>query len=109
MDFRDLATKFAAALVARDFSHAHAMLADTLLPSLTVECLEQAFNQMVSGQNGLAIETMETLTDWPGKQAKDLGWAYVAISNATRSEAVTVIVCLTHRGPAIRDIVWGRP
>jgi hypothetical protein len=55
------------------------------------------------------IHVDAVMTDWPGKQPQDIGWAYTSIACDGEAEAVTVIVCTENEKHLIRDIEWGRP
>jgi hypothetical protein len=109
--FNETATQFANALVQRDYSLAHSLLADALKGELPPDQLQARYEGMIAayGNPAQAAEVMETLTDWPDKQPGDLGWAYVAISGENFSEAVTLTLADQGGQPAIREIVWGRP
>jgi hypothetical protein len=49
------------------------------------------------------------MEDWPNKEEDDIGWAYVALSGDSFSEAATVIMKLEDGRMVIRSIEWGRP
>jgi hypothetical protein len=101
--YKPVAIQFAKHLVARDFAAAHALLA---MP-MTREQLEQSYDQMIAPIGKVSdAQIMQTMTDWPDKQANDAGWAYVAIAGELGSEAVTVVVT---RDRKIRSIEFGRP
>jgi hypothetical protein len=107
--FTEVASQFGTALSQRDYSQAHSLLAESLKSQLAQEQLQQSFEGMISGSGDLAVEVAETLTDWPEKQANDVGWAYVAVNGESFSEAVTLTLCDEGGKPMIRNIVWGRP
>jgi hypothetical protein len=50
-----------------------------------------------------------SLETWPGKQAGDLGLAYVSIGGDDFNEAVYALICDVKGVPMIREIAWGRP
>lgn len=58
------------------------------------------------------LSQAEVITDmeaWPDKKEDDIGWAYVALSGDSFSEAVAVIVKQEDNRLVIRSLEWGRP
>ena len=109
--FAKLAENFARALVALDFSSAHALLSPGFQSVVGPDQLRSNYEEMVDYGGGPATEALliTTMEDWPDRQSNDLGWAYVAIVGEGFSEAVTVIVEEQEHGPCIRHLEWGRP
>ena len=104
-EYRPIAEAFAAKLVARDFAGAHAMLATP--PALTREELQAKFDDMTSWMGPASkVDVTQTMTDWPGKQAGDVGWAYVSIAGDAGLEGIAVVIT---RDKRVRSIEWGRP
>jgi hypothetical protein len=104
-----VALQFAQALVARNFRDAQAMLTPELRSLHSIEDLQTQFEGMISNWQGMPVtdvETINVLDEWPGRQAGDMGWAYVSIGGDRFNEAVAVVV--TDAG-LIRSIEWGRP
>lgn len=87
------------------------MLSVTLKSTYTVDSLAETYRQMTEFADDQPdqVAVMETLNDWPGQEAGDLGWAYVSIGGLGWSEAVTVVVSVESGLPVIRSIEWGRP
>jgi hypothetical protein len=106
--FKPTAQQFAQLLVSRDFAAAYAMVAPEQRNALSQAQLQAQFEQMVQpiGQLSGTVTVTETMTDWPAKKPGDAGWAYVAITGADGSEAVTVVITKTN---FVRSIEWGRP
>ncbi len=105
------AKTFAEALAKGDFDGAHTLLsADAKLIFPPTE-LENRYRRMTEYGTGPAadVQVIQELASWPDRQPDDVGWAYVAISGATFSEAVTVIVSRENGEDVIRSIEWGRP
>ena len=111
MSYEQFAVQFADALTQGDFDGAHRMLATDLRQELTADSLRAEFDSMTGYFDSAAQVDghTETMRDWPGKGADDLGWVYVSISGAPCSEAVTVIVSDEDDGLVISNIEWGRP
>jgi len=110
MDYRKLATGFAAALVARDFLGAYAMTSSSYRARIALAVMQRAFEEMVQPIEPLGdIHLMNTLEEWPAKQAGDVGWAYVAIDGTGWGEAVAVVVMMEDQVLRIREVEWGRP
>jgi hypothetical protein len=109
--FPEVALKFALALKSLDYTAAHAMLCETQQQSVSVAQLKQNYETMVPHNDDAVdvVQVMETLTKWPDKKPDDLGWAYVAMSGKTFSEAVAVVVKGEAGRACISAIEWGRP
>lgn len=107
----EVGLRFARALVAGEFEVAHRMLEPTLAATYSPEKLGATFREMVSygGEPPTDVRVVTVLDYWPAKQPGDVGWAYVAISGNTFSEAVTVTVTRQGERALIREIEWGRP
>jgi hypothetical protein len=52
---------------------------------------------------------VDSMTGWKVREPADIGWAYVGISGAGFTEAVSVIVASEGGRYAIRELEWGRP
>ncbi|MBI5481319.1 MAG: hypothetical protein HY906_20845 [Deltaproteobacteria bacterium] len=110
MDYRKLATDFAAALVARDFSRAYAMTSSSYRAQTTLPAMQHAFEETVRPIEPLGdIHLMNTMEAWPAKRADDVGWAYVAIDGSWWGEAVAVVITRESGTLRIREVEWGRP
>jgi hypothetical protein len=109
--FTDVALQFAVALVAEDFLSAHEMLCANMRAQHGAEQLQAEYTSMLAlyEDSVETVEVTETLENWRDKQPHDLGWAYVAISGKTFSEAVTVVVTDEHGRLCVRSVEWGRP
>jgi hypothetical protein len=109
--YESIALQFTQHLLEAKFTDAYAMLSADLKESLDLAELQNTYENMVNYPDDSVItaEVMETMLDWPDKQANDIGWAYVAISGKTFSEAVAVIIENTAEDMLIRSIEWGRP
>ncbi|HSM80530.1 MAG TPA: hypothetical protein VLS96_02535 [Nodosilinea sp.] len=111
--YAKLAVQFAGALVAGDFDLAHTLLAPELGADFSPSRLRETYAAMIEYGDGppTDVDLIVTMEQWqlPEQRPTDLGWAYVAISGDSYSEAVTVVVETTDRGPAIRHLEWGRP
>jgi tetratricopeptide (TPR) repeat protein len=113
-----LAQDFAERLARGDFAAAHALLARNLRTDRE-EVLRDRYVRMM-GVRPLAdgepragdpatVMVMSADRDMPNLGPRDLGWVYVSISDAKRSEAVTVIVAEEDGEARIRELEWGRP
>lgn len=103
--------EFASALVAENFVQASQLLSTAAKKEWSAAKLELTYSNMIEyfENSPNFIQVMNTLEAWPAKQPGDIGWAYVAISGESESEAVAVIVCSENGKMLIRDIEWGRP
>ena len=109
---------FARALASGEYDVAHTLLAAELRDDLQPSDLETHFEEMTSYWSGPA-EKIEVYVDAPaseppGKDARDVGWAYVSIaSNSLRYgrclEAVFVRVVRDSGRNLIAQVEWGRP
>lgn len=112
--FAAVAVAFAQALAEGRFGDAEAYLAPALRTSLTEVELRRNLENMLSDvdpkqpREVFADEEFQMET-WPGKQAGDVGWAYVTIQQLPRVEAVTVIVADIESKLLIRNVEWMRP
>jgi hypothetical protein len=112
--FGEIAIAFASALAQRDFARAHKLLAPELRASLTPTSLHDELYGMFRGYaegepTGIHCDEQFFMTEWPGKEPHDVGWAYVSIIGAAFVEAVTVIVADVDGTLLVRAIEWGRP
>lgn len=110
-DYRQTALEFAKRLAARDYAGAYSMTAQAYRRRNTVEQLRVAFETLVPEDWGPIgpIDVAQAMENWPGKQAGDIGWAYVSIGGDVYSEAIAVAVTLEDGEATIREIEFGRP
>ena len=110
-DYRQVALEFARSLAAREYPKAYAMMSHGYRQKSTVDDLRIGFEAIVPTDWGAIgpIEVGQTMTSWPGKQASDLGWAFVSIGGDVYSEAVIVVVTSENGGARIREVEFGRP
>jgi hypothetical protein len=57
----------------------------------------------------IQVEVRGTLDAWPDKLEGDVGWAYVALTGDSFTEAVAVVLTNAANGIRIRSLEWGRP
>ncbi len=109
--FAELALAFAQALVAEDYDAAQAMLADELRATLDARTLGARYQDLIGEGDGppIDVSVVSTLTQWPEREADDLGWAYVGIAGDDYVEGITVVVARQGATAKIRAIEWGRP
>lgn len=105
------ANRFAEALAKGDFDRAHGLLCASAKLMFPPAELKNRYRRMTDYGTGPAteVQVIQELASWPDRQPDDVGWVYVAISGATFSEAVTVIVSRENGDDVIRNIEWGRP
>lgn len=110
-DYRHVALGFTQALAAGEYKTAYSMTAQEYRKRSTVEQLRSDFETIVPPDWGPmgSIELGKTMTSWPGKQASDIGWAYVSIGGGVYSEALTVVVTSEQGHAKIREVEFGRP
>ena len=110
-DYRQIALAFANSMASRDYTKAYAMTTKEYREKINVEQLRSAFEAIVPTDWGTMgpVEVGQTMTNWPGKQASDLGWVYVSIGGDVYSEAVTVVVMSENGQAKIREVEFGRP
>lgn len=110
-DYRQVALGFARSLAAREYPKAYAMMSHGYRQKSTVDDLRIGFEAIVPTDWGAIgpIEVGQTMTSWPGKQASDLGWAFVSIGGDVYSEAVIVVVTSENGEAKIREVEFGRP
>jgi hypothetical protein len=109
--FAELALAFAQALVAEDYDAAQAMLADELRATLDARILGARYRDLIDGGDGppIDVSVVSTLTQWPEREADDLGWVYIGIAGDDYVEGITVVVARQGATAKIRSIEWGRP
>lgn len=109
---------FARALANGQFDVAHEMLAPSLRDKCQPKDLRSDYEQMTSywdaPANHVEVSSAgESFDDWPEKDERDLGWAFVAIDSLTDEgcwlEAVWVRIVDVSGRRLIAEIVWGRP
>jgi hypothetical protein len=73
--------------------------------------MQAAFEGIVPTDFGAVgrVEIGETMDDWPGREASDIGWAYVSVGGDVYSEAVTVVVTDEAGSLKVRTAEFGRP
>ena len=110
-NYRKTALEFAKSLAAREYPKAYAMTSQRYQQNNTVDQLRIGFETIVPIDWGTTdpIEVGQTMTNWPGKQPSDIGWAYVSIGGDVYSEAVTVVVTSEYGEAKIREVEFGRP
>jgi hypothetical protein len=111
-----IAVDFANALVAEDYSAAHALLTGELQQKLTPDSLRSKLYGMFEGYAQGKPEriwfdeaTNPPLEVWPGKRPGDVCRAYVGIEGEDFNEAVDLLIVRQPDGLRIREIFWGRP
>jgi hypothetical protein len=111
ISYEQIALQFAQCLLDAKFADAYAMLSGNVKENLALAELQNTYENMVNypADTIITVEVMETMLDWPDKQANDIGWAYVAVSGKTFSEAVAVIIENAGGSMLIRSVEWGRP
>ena len=69
------------------------------------------FEAYAEGEQPTSIQFDDefSLVQWPARQPRDVGSAYVGILGEDFVEAVSVIVSDIDGGLFIREIEWGRP
>ena len=109
--FQQVALEFTRALAAREYDKAYMMTSGHYRRQYSIERLRADFEAIVPVDWGTLgpIEVAHTMTSWPGRQAADLGWAYVSIGGDVYSEAVTVVVTAEDGEARVREIEFGRP
>jgi len=110
--YTGVARSFAQAMADRNYERATSFLSPALTSEFNALALAQEMKEMLAyvDDDGVTqVKVMSTLEDWPAKQAGDIGWAYVAMSGASFSEGVAVIVSDIGSKLLIRKIEWGRP
>ena len=115
----DIALCFARALVAKKYTDAADMLADSLKLSCSPEFLRKQLEEMIWYEEdehrwptSIQVVTAADNSDmekWKRRNLDDFGWAYVAINGADYSEAVAIIITRDGQQLMIREIEWGRP
>ncbi|WGV27479.1 hypothetical protein [Halotia branconii] len=106
-----VALEFATALANGKFEDAYQLLSSSICGNWSPSVLQDTYEEMIeySSTPTNYIQVEAVMTDWPGKQPQDIGWAYTLIACDGETEAVTVIVCTENEKHLIRDIEWGRP
>lgn len=108
-DASDFADAFGQRITDGDFKAAHAMLSSALKASHSPATLASTVAEMLQEEPALQAGVLNTMHDWPAREADDVLWAYVSISSESCNEAATVIVAREDGRLAIRNIEWGRP
>jgi len=112
--YGQIAVAFASALAQGDFERAHALLSPELRTRLSPAILSEELHAMYRGYadgepTGIHYDEQFFMTEWPYKEPRDVGWAYVSIVGEGFVEAVTVIVTEVDGTLLIRTVEWGRP
>lgn len=108
---RGLALEFTRALAARDYDRAYGMTSSEYRDRVTRDGLREAFEAMIPPDWGETepVQVMTSMSDWPDKEADDVGWIYVSISGDVYSEALAAVVTREGDGLKVRRVEWGRP
>lgn len=109
--FQQVALEFTRTLASREYDRAYMMTSGQYRRQYSMEQLRADFEAILPVDWGTPgpIEVAHTMTSWPGRQAADLGWAYVSIGGDVYSEAVTVVVTSEDGVARVREIEFGRP
>jgi hypothetical protein len=108
-DYRDFSIEFVRALCERDYARAYTMTSESYRQRYTLDAMREGFETFVP--QGYVTDPPWigiTMEDWPDKQRRDLGWAYVNVGGYN-AEAVTVTVALENGEPKVREAEVGRP
>ncbi|UAW97799.1 hypothetical protein KEM63_13490 [Halopseudomonas nanhaiensis] len=108
---REVAVRFAEALVAGEYEQAGQLLSSEAQRDYSAAQLRNDYRAMVAYGSGPAKVdgVLQFMADWPAREARDIGWAYVSISGDDFAEAISVVVAEHDGQPVVRDIEWGRP
>jgi hypothetical protein len=106
-----VAAAFARALVDGDFDKAHGLLTSKARKDWPAGDLRRSFQEMIEYLESppTRVQVTNEMSDWPGRQPGDIGWAYASIEAEDGAEAVTVVVASEDGRPLVRSIEWGRP
>ena len=105
------ALEFAEQVAAGNFDVAFEMLHDTIKGELSPGKIENLYRQMVTSPDIAATSIVfeNAIDEWPQKEANDLKWCYLSVTNGEDCEAIAVIVTKVQDKMLIREIEWGRP
>lgn len=108
---QEFALKFTRALASREYDSAYTQTTQSYRQENSRAELQYAFEQIVPLDWGETepIVVVETLKDWPDKQAADLIWIYLSIAGDVYSEGIAVVIAEEQGEPKIRQIEFGRP
>jgi hypothetical protein len=109
--YQHTALTFGWCIVRKEWEAARNLLCSVLRSSTTARSLEEEVSDMIEYTEDVLTraEIITDMEDWPNKEEDDIGWAYVALSGDSFSEAATVIIKLEDGRMVIRSIEWGRP
>ncbi len=109
--YQEIALAFGRQIVRKEWESARNLLCHDLRASISAKNLEEEVSNMIVYADE-ELSQAEVITDmeaWPDKKEDDIGWAYVALSGDSFSEAVAVIVKQEDNRLVIRSLEWGRP
>lgn len=110
-NFKEIAMQFAKLLANRNYSDAYEMTTQEYRKKNSLEQIQEHFEALIPMDWGAIdpIEVGETMNDWRGKEATDVGWIYVSLGGDVYSEAVTVIIAEEKGALKVREVEFGRP
>jgi hypothetical protein len=110
-NFKEIAMQFAKLLANRNYSDAYEMTTQEYRKRNSLEQIQEHFEAIIPMDWGAidSIEAGETMNDWRGKEATDVGWVYVSLGGDVYSEAVTVIIAEEEGALKVREVEFGRP
>ena len=110
-NFKEIAMQFAKLLANRNYSDAYEMTTQEYRKRNSLEQIQEHFEAIIPMDWGAIdpIEAGETMNDWRGKEATDVGWVYVSLGGDVYSEAVTVIIAEEEGALKVREVEFGRP
>src|SRR5262245_48660874 len=93
----EIVVAFASTLAKSDFATAHDLLAPELRTRLTPAVLSEKLHAMFGSRGdarptGIHYDERFLMTDWPGKEPRDVGWAHVSILSDAFVEAIEVTI-----------------
>jgi hypothetical protein len=111
---QQFALQFAHTLAQHDYKGAHGLTTQKYQQQVSVAQIQSYFEQIIPDDWGpidpiLAVG--DTFTDFPDKQASDIGWVYVSLEGILYpySEGLYILVARENNTFRVGDVVFGSP
>lgn len=104
------ASEFCSLMADQKFKKAYSMLSESAKDQWTPKKLKSAWVSMVEADEVPDCNFLETMTEWPARKGKEIGWCYFSVATILANEAISVVVATNeYNSFQITQIEFGRP
>jgi hypothetical protein len=108
---QQFAVQFAHTLAQHDYKGAHSLTTQEYQRQVSVAEIQNHFEQVIPADWGPVdpiLAVGDTFTDFPDKQASDIGWVYVSLEGTVYpySEGLYILMAQENNALRVRDDCW---